>query len=139
MTGIAPLGLKDHSVAAQGLDASDKDKAINIAQWPVKGMYQPDSIASYAVKGKTFLVTANEGDARDYDCFAEEKRVKDLTLDPVAFPSAAALQEGRCARSPHGDNPHVTAHRGRLLRTARAWWAIGECAGSRRLAGVGLG
>ncbi len=93
VTAIAPLGLKDHSVAGQGLDASDKDKAINIAQWPVKGMYQPDSIASYAVKGQTFLVTANEGDARDYDCFAEEKRVKDLTLDPAAFPNAAALKK----------------------------------------------
>ncbi|KGN38272.1 choice-of-anchor I family protein [Knoellia subterranea] len=93
VTDIAPLGLKDHSVAGQGLDASDKDKAINIAQWPVKGMYQPDSIASYAVKGQTYLVTANEGDARDWDCYAEEERVKSLTLDPAAFPNAVALQK----------------------------------------------
>jgi len=93
VTAIAPLGLKDHALAGQGLDASDKDKAINIAQWPVKGMYQPDSIASYAVKGQSYLVTANEGDAREYDCFEEEERVKNLTLDPTAFPNAAALQK----------------------------------------------
>lgn len=95
VTDIAPLGLKDHSVAGQGLDASDKDKAINIAQWPVKGMYQPDSIASYAVKGQTFLVTANEGDARDWGCYAEEERIKDVTLDPTAFPNAAELQKDK--------------------------------------------
>lgn len=93
VTDIAALGLKDHSVADQGLDASDKDKAVNIAQWPVKGMFQPDAIASYAVRGETYLVTANEGDAREYDCFEEEERVKNLTLDPAAFPNAVALQK----------------------------------------------
>ena len=63
----------------QQLDASDRDDAINIANWPVFGMYQPDAIASFQHKGKTYLITANEGDARDYDGFAEEERVEDLT------------------------------------------------------------
>jgi 2',3'-cyclic-nucleotide 2'-phosphodiesterase/3'-nucleotidase/5'-nucleotidase len=34
----------------------------------------------------------NEGDARDYDGFSEEDRVKDLDLDPTAFPDADTLQ-----------------------------------------------
>jgi 2',3'-cyclic-nucleotide 2'-phosphodiesterase/3'-nucleotidase/5'-nucleotidase len=38
-------------------------------------------------------VTANEGDTRDYDTFAEETRVRDLTLDPTAFPDRAALRD----------------------------------------------
>ena len=37
-------------------------------------------------------MTANEGDARDYGAFGEEARVKDLKLDPRAFPDAEALQ-----------------------------------------------
>lgn len=95
---ILPLGLKDHSLAGQGLDASDRELpgnkgAINIAQWPVKGMYQPDAIASYHHWGRTYLVTANEGDARDYSGFAEEARVGSLMLDPTAFPNAADLQK----------------------------------------------
>jgi len=76
-----------------GLDASDKDGGINIRQSPVLGMYQPDAIASYSVGGQTYLITANEGDARDYDGFEEEERVKDLDLDPTAFPNAKALQK----------------------------------------------
>lgn len=95
VTNVKSLGLKDHSLAGNGLDASDKDGGAVISQWPVKGMFQPDSIASYAAKGRTYLVTANEGDARDYDCFAEEERVKDLTLDPAAFPNAEALQKDK--------------------------------------------
>lgn len=92
VTALFALGTKDHSVAGNGLDASDRDGGINITTWPVHGLYQPDSIASYSVGGKLYLVTANEGDARDYDGFSEEFRIRNLVLDPTAFPDAATLQ-----------------------------------------------
>ena len=90
---VLPLGVKDHSLEGNQLDASNKDDAINIQNWPVFGLYQPDAIDSFEVDGKTYYITANEGDARDYDAFSEEARVKDLTLDPTVFPNAATLQE----------------------------------------------
>ncbi|MBR7743225.1 choice-of-anchor I family protein [Phycicoccus sp. BSK3Z-2] len=93
VTDILPLGLTDHSVAGQGLDPSDRDGGVAIGTWPVRGMFMPDAIAAYRSKGRPFVVTANEGDAREYDCFAEEERVEDLVLDPQAFPDAEALQE----------------------------------------------
>ena len=65
VTEILPLGYKDHGVAGNGIDASDEDGEINITTWPgVLGMYQPDAIAAYSAGGNTYLVTANEGDAR---------------------------------------------------------------------------
>jgi hypothetical protein len=40
---------------------------INIRSWPgLYGMYMPDAIAQYQANGKTYLVTANEGDAREW-------------------------------------------------------------------------
>ncbi len=90
---LQPLGSKDHSLPGNELDASDRDGGINLANRPVKGLYMPDSIASYRFRGRTYLVTANEGDSRDYDGYSEEMRVKDLVLDPIAFPNAAELQE----------------------------------------------
>nr|WP_235927138.1 choice-of-anchor I family protein [Gloeocapsopsis dulcis] len=86
ITDILPLGFKDHSLPGNGLDVSDRDGAINIANWSIYGMYQPDGFATYEVNGETYIVTANEGDARDYDGYSEEARIKDLVLDPVAFP-----------------------------------------------------
>ncbi|KPQ29855.1 MAG: hypothetical protein HLUCCX14_04300 [Marinobacter excellens HL-55] len=80
ITAIVPLGFKDHSILGNELDASNRDSGINIRNWPVKGMYQPDAITSYGFNGKTYYITANEGDARDYDTWTEEFRVKDLTL-----------------------------------------------------------
>ncbi|TJY63053.1 alkaline phosphatase [Sinimarinibacterium sp. CAU 1509] len=90
---IHALGRKDHRLPGNGLDASDKDDAINIASWPVQGMYMPDSIAMYVVGSERYLVTANEGDAREYGDYVEEARIKDLLLDPTAFPDAEALQQ----------------------------------------------
>ena len=92
VTRISPLGLKDFANEG-GLDASNRDDAINIQPWSVFGMYQPDAIASYEVNGTTYLISANEGDSRDYDGFSEEERVNDLDLDPTVFPDAADLQE----------------------------------------------
>jgi hypothetical protein len=92
-TDILPLGYKDHRILGNELDASDRDGGINIRNWPVLGMYQPDAIASYAFNGKTYYVTANEGDDRnDFIPDEETVRIKDLTLDAEAFPDAATLQ-----------------------------------------------
>ncbi len=91
-TAILPLGYKDHRLPRNGLDASDGDGRINIANWPVLGMYQPDGIANFRVGTETFLVTANEGDPRPYAGFDEEARVSTLRLDPTAFPDAERLK-----------------------------------------------
>lgn len=92
VTAIHALGSKDHSVDGNGLDASDKDGGVAITTWPVKGLYLPDGLAAYAVRGQPYLVTANEGDAREYDGFEEELRVKDATLDHTVFPTATTLK-----------------------------------------------
>jgi len=101
-TDIKPLGWKDHSIAGNGLDPSDEDSIasgnsgapnIQIVTRPVRGMYQPDTIAAYSHGGQTYLVTANEGDARDYAGFSEEVRIRAYcgALDPLVFTDAANL------------------------------------------------
>jgi hypothetical protein len=99
VTRLAGLGFKDHRAAGSGLDPSDRDAAanggINIENWPVFGMYQPDAIAAFKYKSETFLLTANEGDAREYlgaPGYVEEARIGSLLLDPLVFPNAATLK-----------------------------------------------
>ncbi|RDH46550.1 choice-of-anchor I family protein [Zooshikella ganghwensis] len=64
----AILGLGRKSWASYGLDASNKDNvAGHLKYYPqLESLYMPDSIASYTVNGKTYIVTANEGDGREY-------------------------------------------------------------------------
>ncbi len=94
VTDIFPLGLKDHSLANNTFDACDDTDFIFMGNWPVKGMYMPDAMAYYQVNGTEYLVTANEGDAREYDTFEEEVRVgdSDYNLDPTVFPDANFLK-----------------------------------------------
>jgi myo-inositol-hexaphosphate 3-phosphohydrolase len=86
ITDVHPLGLKDWSVGSC-FDASDSDGGIFMQNWPVSGVFMPDGIAALSSGGETYYVTANEGDSR-----GEEKRVKNLALDPVAFPNAGELK-----------------------------------------------
>ncbi|KID54672.1 alkaline phosphatase [Pseudoalteromonas luteoviolacea] len=74
---IAKVDLSDNSLSIHGLgfkdwgnwtlDASDKDDAINFASYPgLYGMYQPDTISAYQWQGANFIISANEGDGREY-------------------------------------------------------------------------
>jgi len=105
---IIGLGFKDWSKFK--LDASDKDGGMNFKHYDhLYGMYQPDTIASYSWNHNNYIVTANEGDGReyffksanketclfegglDYDkddgclAYTDEARTKELTLDPTNF------------------------------------------------------
>ncbi|MEP1554356.1 MAG: choice-of-anchor I family protein [Paraglaciecola sp.] len=74
--GLAIVDLSDYSVEIVGLGFKDwsqyqldgmEDGTVSFGQYEdVYGMYMPDTIASFEWKDATFIVTANEGDAREY-------------------------------------------------------------------------
>jgi YVTN family beta-propeller protein len=63
---VVGLGSKDHSLPGNEIDPRD-DGTISFINVPVRGLYMPDSIATYAVGGQTYIVLANEGDFREDD------------------------------------------------------------------------
>lgn len=73
-----------------GLDPCDRDGGNLVRLWPVYGMYQPDAISTFVAGGQTYIASANEGDAREWGSFVEERRISALTLDPsltMAYPT----------------------------------------------------
>ncbi|WOO39549.1 choice-of-anchor I domain-containing protein [Rubellicoccus peritrichatus] len=97
------IGIISFPEGENGLDPSDRDDAINIANWPVFGMFMPDTIAAVEINGATYIVTANEGDAREYDPFEEESRIKDLgdvglELDSEIFPDSSITEDENLGR-----------------------------------------
>jgi len=65
---ISGLNYKKHADPNKGLDAIS-DKTPLVVSQNVLGMYQPDGIATLVgPDGTEYLVTANEGDAREYPC-----------------------------------------------------------------------
>lgn len=94
VTEIRALGTKDHSLTKNSLDVSDQSGVIQIANWPIKGLYMPDGITSFNVAGQDYLVTANEGDAREYTGYSEIVRFNaaSYVLDPTVFPNPEAIK-----------------------------------------------
>ena len=101
VTTVLGIGFKDYGLPGNEIDASNKDDGVNLNSWSIFGTYMPDGFDAYDVNGVTYLVTANEGDGREYvsdvtdaadctakggflfddgDCFhyLDEIRVKDL-------------------------------------------------------------
>lgn len=79
---IHPLGTVD--LTEVPMDISNRDDAINIRNWPIRSFLMPDAIEAYSAGGDTYIVTANEGDARDWEAYSEEARIKDLGSDGLA-------------------------------------------------------
>ena len=77
---VKALGHKDWGQYL--IDVSNEDEVAFFSKLPnVYGLYQPDSIATYQWNGATFIVSANEGDSRDWDAYSEDIRVADI-IDP---------------------------------------------------------
>ncbi|UJH66412.1 choice-of-anchor I family protein [Allomuricauda sp. SCSIO 65647] len=96
ITDILPLGYKSYANPGNEIDPSDEDGKKELRSVPVFGTYHPDAIAYYSVNGMDYVVTANEGDAREYEGepgFVEEDRIKDVVLDPEVFPDFEELQK----------------------------------------------
>ena len=66
ITAVWGTGTKDFSIPGNELDASNRDDAIAIRNWPVQGLLMPDAMAAFSAGGSNYLITANEGDGREY-------------------------------------------------------------------------
>jgi hypothetical protein len=97
-TDIVPLGFKDHLLAGNELDVSDQDGTIRIENWPIYGIYQPDGFDTYQWRGQTLIVTANEGDSRDWPGYSEEARFR-------AFSGGKTICDGSRINDWLEDNP----------------------------------
>lgn len=98
---IYPLGFKDYNLTGNEIDPSNEDNKKELRNVPVYGMYQPDGITYVKINGTGYVISANEGDAREYiddkgtddekddeDIFVNEQRIKKIDLDPTVFPAS---------------------------------------------------
>ena len=95
ISDVWALGTKDISLPGNGFDVSDNNGQVLIANWPIQAYFIPDAVASYNVGGTTYLVTANEGDEKEYGAFTERVAVSSgsFGLDATIFPNASVLKQ----------------------------------------------
>lgn len=123
--GLAILDLEDLSIQVIGLGSKNwsgldfdgqENAAVSFGQYEgLRGVYMPDTIANYDWKGATFLVTANEGDAREY--FFD---VADEAACTAANGQAYDADDGCLAYSDEVKVEDLTAEAGSALEALQA-------------------
>ncbi|WP_428738749.1 choice-of-anchor I family protein [Sulfurimonas sp.] len=91
---IKSYGVKSYDEESGNTIDIEEDGEIRMQTYPeLYGLYMPDTIATYTTGSKTYIVTANEGDGREYpiddvnatletgDAYTDEKKIKKLDLD----------------------------------------------------------
>ena len=95
--GVYSAGFEDHSTTA--IDLDKKDDAYDPQTYEsLLGIRMPDGIAAFTVEGATYLVTANEGDARewgdeDQGTFYLSEDERDFSEEGVTSPTGAITAE----------------------------------------------
>ena len=96
--GVYSAGFEDHSTTA--IDLDKKDDAYDPQTYEsLLGIRMPDGIAAFTVEGTTYLVTANEGDARewgdeDLGTFYLSEDERDFGEEGVTSPTGGITGEG---------------------------------------------
>ncbi|MGN0418745.1 choice-of-anchor I family protein [Anaerostipes faecalis] len=94
-TGIYSTGFEDYSKVAVDLVEDDKYEAKTYAG--LVGARMPDGIAVYENAGKTYVVTANEGDSRDWTNYLNEAKTDAFTGKKIRV-----IDDTKCAGLPEG-------------------------------------
>jgi DNA-binding beta-propeller fold protein YncE len=120
--GLAILDFEDLSVQVIGLGSKNwsglnfdgqENGAVSFAKYEgLNGVYMPDTISNYEWKGATFLVTANEGDAREY--FFD---VADEAACTTAMGQSYDADDGCLSYSDEVKLKNLTAQAGSALET----------------------
>ena len=97
-TKVLPLGFKDYGKEENAVDLNDEDGTYAPKTYNnTYGVYMPDGIAVYEAEGKTYILTANEGDAREWGDFCdEEKREGIAATDGTVLPNKVRVLDNTC-------------------------------------------
>ena len=74
VTSVKSMGFKDLSLTENAIDLVEDNKYAPKTYPNAVGVYMPDAISIFEVGGVSYLVTANEGDAREWGDYANEAK-----------------------------------------------------------------
>jgi len=79
---IFGLGVKHHDQPGQEIDVSVQDGGWQLKSWPIDSYFMPDAIAVFEHQTGTYLVSANEGDTRDWLGHEDAIKVSKIKCKP---------------------------------------------------------
>ena len=90
---IFPLPLKSRANRNQAFSGTDRGSTVSLDSFPgIFSLYQPRGLSFLRQAGQSYLLSANEGAARDYPAYSEIATIASTPLDPVSIPNARDLK-----------------------------------------------
>lgn len=90
VAGVYGMGFKNHNAVGNELDlikGKDSAQGISIANKNVYGVYMPDALSVINIDSKDYILTANEGDAREWEEYVNitESKLTDSAGNSVKY------------------------------------------------------
>ena len=74
---IVSYGVKDHNIVPIDINKSDKDCNLKTYKH-LFSMRNPDTITTLRYNDKKYVITANEGDSREFDAYADQVKAEEI-------------------------------------------------------------
>lgn len=109
-TKVVPFGYKDLSLEANAIDLLDDGAYAAKTYTDAASAYMPDGISVYSANGKTYILTANEGDSREWGDEETQTEYKNEKKEDLIATDGTVAEEIRIIKTkvvdgtPNGKN-----------------------------------
>ena len=106
ITAVKSLGFKDLSLGENAADLVE-DGRYEANTYPnAVGVYMPDALSLFEADGVTYLVTANEGDSREWGDYSNEKK-QNLTASDGSVAEDVRVLDKELTAVPDGEKEYL--------------------------------
>lgn len=99
LTKVASLGYKDLSLEANAMDLLEDGTYAAKTYTDAVGAYMPDGISVYSANGKTYILTANEGDSREWGDEEAQTEYKNEKKEDLTATDGTVAEEIRIIKT----------------------------------------
>ncbi len=106
VTAVRSMGFKDLGAEENAVDLLEDGQYAAKTYSDAVGVYMPDAISLFEANGVTYLVTANEGDAREWGDYVNEAK-EALTADDGTEAEKVRVLDKNCTTVPDADKEYL--------------------------------
>lgn len=128
ITSIKSLGFKDLSQEENAIDLLEDNQYKATAYQDTLGAYMPDGLSIFETNGTTYLVTANEGDSREWGDYSNEAKENLTSTDGETTAEDVRVLDKDCTSVPDDSKNYLFGGRSFCLYNADTMELVYESA-----------
>ena len=128
ITSIQSMGFKDLSQAQNAVDLLEDNQYQAATYQDALGVYMPDGLSVFKTGGVTYLVTANEGDSREWGSYNNETKETLTATDGISKAEDVRVLDKTCTSVPDASKNYLFGGRSFCIYNADTMELVYESA-----------